>query len=67
MGRRILNLAALAIVCAGAAHLSSEPAAASVAISGEEYCCTAGNGTTCCGNWFCYATEETCNASNKVQ
>lgn len=66
MYRRILNLAALAIVGAGAAHLGAKPAAAEID-SGEEYCCTAENGTTCCGTWFCYATEETCNASDRKE
>lgn len=62
MGRRILNLAALAIVCAGTSHVLAKPAAATL----QEYCCTSGNGYTCCGTLYCSSNADSCEARDRL-
>lgn len=66
MYRRILNLAALAIVGAGGSHLTAKPAAATDAVLAEEYCCTSRDGEfTCCGTLYCSSDKDSCTSRDR--
>jgi hypothetical protein len=67
MYRRILYLAAMAVVSTGGAHLLARPATAEALLS-EEYCCTSGNGEyTCCGTLYCSSNSNSCSSRDRDQ
>ena len=63
--RNLLNNSAAAlIIVVGAITLRTQ----AVAAQGPpviEYCCTSGNGYTCCGTSYCAADQTSCKAEDK--
>ncbi|WP_420127751.1 hypothetical protein [Longimicrobium sp.] len=59
MKRTVLNLFALSLILGGAAHLQAQQIAP---VDEGGICCTAGNGSKCCGPKGCEAGQAGCSA-----